>query len=426
MQLRSLTAELAAAPDVDTLLRVAAQAVSDLFPAGLAVAAAYEANEPGAGEWHVQTAGSQAVAPPRLAAALAALPPPGEALVSPDPAPLRCRAGQGRPAANGAAGSRLRPGAHPAALAAEPAGPDGLSLARAGVPAGDLLETVLDAGGVAAGLLGVVRPGSADVVGERWREFSAIAGQIELALLLLQRTAELRALERHQREHHEFVSLASHDLRTPLAAIRGYAQLLLRQGVAQENTMHRAGLETIVQQADRLAALTEWLLDVARIQTNRMALRRSTVDLGEAVRQAILGLQDRPGAAAIRLETPDAGAPLKADAARLIQIAREFLQFALERSAAGDPVAVRIAADGAGARLEVDDSGPALDRDERRRLFDQLVADGGAGASRSLGRVGLFIACGAAEAHGGRAWVESPPPGAERGARLCVWLPAAA
>jgi signal transduction histidine kinase len=74
-------------------------------------------------------------------------------------------------------------------------------------------------------------------------------------------------------------------------------------------------------------------------------------------------------------------------------------------------------------RLCVEDAGPALDEHASRGLFSQLVEVGPEGTSPALGQVDLYIVRGVAEAHGGRAWAETPVPDTDRGLRLNVWLP---
>jgi signal transduction histidine kinase len=252
-----------------------------------------------------------------------------------------------------------------------------------------------------------------------------LASQVGLALRALDCARRLAQAEEEQRAQHLFLSIAAHDLRTPLAAIRGYAQLLLRRPGPGETPQQRSGLQTIVQQTDRLASLTETVLDVARIQTRRLALRRVAADLGQVVRQVAGGVTGQPGAQQpVRLMLPETGPSLSGDLARLTQITRALLEFGVGRSGEEQPVEVRLVADGGGALLIVDDSGPSLSDEERKSLFHRLVVGGEDGQSPALGQLSLYIARGAAEAHGGRVWAESPVPQRERGARLCAWLPA--
>ena len=169
-----------------------------------------------------------------------------------------------------------------------------------------------------------------------------------LALRSAHAEALVAALEEEQEEQQQFLSIAAHDLRTPLAAIRGYAQLLQRQAGPEAPAGQRNGLQTIVQQTDRLADLTEVVLDVARIQTRRLALQRVTADLGQVVREAARGLQGAPGGRPWCCASPEALPRVQGDLARLSQIARALLEFALARTPEGTEVMVEVRP-GAGA-----------------------------------------------------------------------------
>ncbi|MGH2369322.1 MAG: sensor histidine kinase [Chloroflexota bacterium] len=411
MHLKELTNQLAAAGGFDDTLAVAANAAAALVTGGRAVAAAYD---PASAGWCVQAAGG----PPAEVAALAAR---LRAILPSPPAQQESR----RP-------GRTEEG---------PSNFSSLPKVADVVPGANVttVDAALELDGRAVGVVGVVLPhrrspgwpnGAAARPAAQMaaveRDLEIIAAHTELALLAVGRATRLAECDRRQREHHEFLSIASHDLRTPLASIRGYTQLLLRQRDVSYTAVQRTSLETIIQQTDRLAGLTDVLLDVARIQTRRMALRLAMVDVGQVVRQAASGVQSQPGGPAISLLGPTSGPLLRADAQRLLQIAQALLDFATQRTAAGQLVEVRLTADAGGVRLAVDDPGPVLDPGERSRLFEQLTTAAGEGGSYAPGPVALYIARGAAEAHGGWVWAESPIPDRDSGARLSVWLPAAA
>src|SRR6058998_1089915 len=141
---------------------------------------------------------------------------------------------------------------------------------------------------------------------------------------------EDRRLEQRYRELCDFVSLVAHDLRTPLTAIRGYAQLLRRQTGAETQTALRSGLDTIMLQSDRLAEYTEWLLEIARLETGRVALLRTRVDFESVVREEVAAL----GAPAT-FSSGRNGAPIVVDAdmRRLRQMVRAMAAFAAGRAA---------------------------------------------------------------------------------------------
>ena len=231
--------------------------------------------------------------------------------------------------------------------------------------------------------------------------------------------------EQRYRELCDFVSIVAHDLRTPLTSIRGYAQLLQRQARGDAQEPLRAGLGMIVHQADRLADQTEWLLEVARIETGRVALVRTRVDLAQVAHEAALAL-DPP----ITFSPRGDGtlALVDADVKRLRKVVHSILEFAAGRAALSPDSAApaaHVEVDDVFVRLTVADQGEPLADQERARIFERLVLTSQDGRHRSLAHVGLVIAAGIAAAHGGRLEVESPVPGSDRGARLSLFLPQA-
>lgn len=255
----------------------------------------------------------------------------------------------------------------------------------------------------------------------------AVAAQVEIGLAAVACAQELASLTEHQREHDEFVSIISHDLRTPLTAVRGYAQLLLRRSSNGDSTLAEAepSLRTILQQADRVASLTDILLDISRIRSNRLALRRTSVDLGQVARDAAERAKRDWDTASISVEAPPVGPVVSADVGRLVQIVRSMLEFAAERSMKEGEITIHISTqprdERAGAQVYIHDEGDVLAKEETEALFKELTRQG---PHRALGHLTLYIAKGVAEAHGGMVWAESPPPGSEVGARLAMWLPA--
>lgn len=439
----ALGRRLAGINDIDELLAVVAEACASLAPEGIAVAAV---QQPLDGSWHVGATGPS----PEIATAWAQR--------------LRRRI-EKRPATP-AIGAHWQQSSwvdeedwevDPSSVTVEDAGP-------ADIAAVSVLEAEVDGGEAGSGLLALIRtqsgtnssgglsvtatPLPADGGRQPAASLLADGGRVldgkpatdlqrEVATIAALAGATLRAthvalrLSRQEREQHEqqrYLSLVAHDLRTPLAAIRGYAQLLLRQRNVTLNPLQHSGLQTIIQQSDRLAAQTEKMLDIARIQTRRMALRCATADVGQIVRQAVGTLQGRPGAPAIEVTAPETGPLIQADITRLTQIVQGLLEFAIARTDIGhiqarQPIAFRVAADADGVSLAVEEDGAPLTAGERDNLFRQLVAETPEGTSPSLAHIGLYIVRGAAEAHGGHAWAESPISEAETGLRLIVRLP---
>jgi signal transduction histidine kinase len=276
-------------------------------------------------------------------------------------------------------------------------------------------------------------------------------GQPDTEALRRELAAAREDLARCREEQHEldeFISLLAHDLRTPLTSIRGYAQLLQRHRAGPAGTSGAAGaaragvagatggadpvasgLQIIVDQSDRLSAMTNLLLDVSRIRLSRVAVIPARVDLAAALRLALASWPAQR--VAPRLELAEPALHVTADAKRVPQLVGTLLDYFAHRTADDVPVACRVArdrggdGDGARAALVVEDEGDPLAPHELERLFDRLLEDPSMTAERRLARAELYILRGVAQAHGGGVSADSPVPGTGRGVRLTLHLPLA-
>jgi signal transduction histidine kinase len=219
-----------------------------------------------------------------------------------------------------------------------------------------------------------------------------------------------------RRELDEFISLLAHDLRTPLTSIRGYAQLLLRQrrNAAPDDSL-AGGLRTIMEQADRLAGLTDVLLDVSRVRLGRVALRRSEVDLAAVVRLAIAAQR-----AEVELDAPESGPTLNADAQRIQQAISAVLRYLRPRDGR---IVARLSAPSACATLTIQSDAAPLTSEQRDQLFLRLVEQASTASGWQLAHPDLYVAHGVTQAHGGTLDVESPLDGTNHGIRFTLTLP---
>jgi PAS domain S-box-containing protein len=215
----------------------------------------------------------------------------------------------------------------------------------------------------------------------------------------------------------EFLSIASHELKTPLTAL----QLQLRgvfERVAPVDDAVARQVEKAMRAGERLGDLIETLLDVSRIATGKLTLSVESFDLVEAVREVV----ERLSAAAanaecevkVRAEAPVEG---KWDRLRVEQVVTNLLANAL-KYAPGAPVEISVESDGAAAILRVRDHGDGLPEGDVDRLFDRFER-GSAPSYGGLG-LGLYIASQVSEAHGGTISAETPPGS---GACFVVRLP---
>jgi signal transduction histidine kinase len=236
------------------------------------------------------------------------------------------------------------------------------------------------------------------------------AGATISVLVVLRLVGILRALERSRaqlieadRLKDEFVALISHDLRTPLTSIMGYVELALDDdGEPALDAERRSYLEVVSRSSYRLLRLVDDLLFVARLQSGRLDLTPTLLDLGEIARQAASEAQRQAAAKGIELVFDTEGSvEIDADRGRMFQLLDNLVSNALKFTPQGGRVEVHVERNGA-AVLEVRDTGVGLSPDEAARVFERFFRADNAVEGQVPGTgLGLFIAQAIAEAHGG-------------------------
>jgi len=270
----------------------------------------------------------------------------------------------------------------------------------------------------------------------RWRLRLLAEQNRRLQKTVEERTAELQEknvtltevnhkLNMYNSEKNEFLGIAAHDLKNPLGAIRGYAEMLEEDAeeISKDEVVDFAG--RIKKSANLMFDLVSNLLDVNRIEQGQMSLDLKPCDLWDTVRQAVEGYQQRAHAKQIRLLFDDqTTAPLvMADAAQLVQIMDNLVSNAVKYSPSAKSVYVRVHQTGSSVRAEVKDEGPGISAEDQKRLFGKfarLSARPTAG-EHSTG-LGLAIVKRLVEAMNGKVWCESEPG---QGAAFIVELPVA-
>jgi signal transduction histidine kinase len=226
--------------------------------------------------------------------------------------------------------------------------------------------------------------------------------------LVSDQNRELRELDRLK---DEFVSLVSHDLRTPLTSILGYVDLILDEPSVSEE--HRQYLAIVARNTERLHRLVDDLLFAARLQSGRLELSLGQVDLVEVARHTVETLRPRAEAAGIELgleeePDPDAAFSVLGEASRLAQLLDNLVSNAVKFTPSGGRVTVRVARREDRALVEVSDSGIGIPRGERDRLFERFFRASTVSERQIEGTgLGLYITKAIVEAHNGRITVES-------------------
>lgn len=205
-----------------------------------------------------------------------------------------------------------------------------------------------------------------------------------------------------------FISVISHELKTPLALITGYAETLDRDDVRWDDRTVRESLAIIREESARLNRLIEDLLDAARIEAGALKLKMSYVRVDDLARSVVETLRPLERDHLIALDFPEELPAVFADPERLRQVLRNLLSNAIKYSPAGSLVRVGGYVQGDDVVLYVADEGEGIPADEQRRLFQRFVR-GSASRGTSGAGLGLYLSKAIVEAHGGRMWLESEP-----------------
>ena len=231
-----------------------------------------------------------------------------------------------------------------------------------------------------------------------------------------------RALRDSDRRKDEFLATLAHELRNPLAPLRSGLEVLRLAGDRREHA--EPAQRMMERQLAQLVRLVDDLMDASRISRGKVTLRRQPVELAAVLRQAVESVRpliDR-GSQRLALALPDAAIVLEADASRLAQVFANLLGNAAKFTPAGGRIALSAVLEDGSAVVRVADDGIGIELDMQPRVFELFVqADTSLERSRGGLGIGLSLARGLVELHGGSIEVRSDGPG--RGSEFTVRLP---
>ena len=205
----------------------------------------------------------------------------------------------------------------------------------------------------------------------------------------------------------QVLKIVSHDLRNPLHTVSMCASLLLDLPMPPEKQADH--LQRIKRAGERMNRLVQDLLDIAKLEAGRVAISVRPVDVAPLVREAYEMLAPLAAEKGLRLETEvaDGLQPIVADEGRVLQVLSNLVGNAVKFTPAGGLITIRAEDAPGGVRFSVADTGVGMTPDQLSKLFGQFWQANPADR-RGIG-LGLSIAKGIVEAHGGRIWVESTP-----------------
>ena len=242
---------------------------------------------------------------------------------------------------------------------------------------------------------------------------------------ILEREQAARAeAERANRLKDEFLASLSHELRNPLNAIAGYAEVLLRAPEAKRIPFVREVAEAISRNVAAQAQIVNELLDLSRLQTGKLVIERRPINLGPIVGDAVASVRAQAEGKGIKLISDYPADPItvNADPVRVQQIIWNLVNNAVKFTPRDGRVLVRLSREADRAKLEVEDTGQGIDSEFLPHVFEAFRQANGrtVRAHGGLG-IGLALVKQLVDLHDGQIQVHSD--GAGRGALFTVWLP---
>ena len=219
---------------------------------------------------------------------------------------------------------------------------------------------------------------------------------------------DITAERRLARARRDLIANVSHELKTPLTAVKGFMELLENEGIGQERRQEFLGLMS--QEVGRLERLIAEQLELARLDAGALSLEREPVDLGALAVEVAASrrlLSEREGVE-LAVSVPGAEVVVDADGARVEQILLILLDNAVRHTPAGGKITVGVGVDGGHGTVSVRDTGSGISHDSQQFVFDRFYQADPSREGRGLG-LGLAIARGLADAHGGSIEVRSTP-----------------
>ena len=218
-----------------------------------------------------------------------------------------------------------------------------------------------------------------------------------------------------------FISVISHELKTPVALIKGYANTLRREDADWDEGTTRESLAIIEEESDRLDRLINNLLEASRIQAGTLKLELSDVSIPRLAAKVVERLKVQADKHTLDLDFPSGFPPLLADEERLQQVFSNLVSNAIKYSPDGGTIRVGGRAYPDRVELYVSDQGIGIPRDKQSRLFEAFYrVDSGLGRRTQGMGLGLFLCKAIVEGHGGRIWVDTS---GEKGTTFRFTLP---
>lgn len=270
--------------------------------------------------------------------------------------------------------------------------------------------------------------GAAAIAQGHYDQRVTVTGPAEVVELANDFNQMAERVQSAQQRERDFVANVSHELKTPLTSIQGFAQAIRDGAITDETTTQNAG-QVIFDEAERLRRLVTGLLDSSRLEAGEASLRRDSVGLNDIARATLPKFELRAEAGGVALRGQYSELPaILADGDRISQVLVNLIDNALKHTPRGGQVLVETAArrdprgQRAGVEIVVSDTGRGIPAADLPRLFERFYQVDKARAQTQPGSVGLGLSIvkQIVDAHSGRITIQSAP---DIGTRVAVWLP---
>jgi signal transduction histidine kinase len=245
------------------------------------------------------------------------------------------------------------------------------------------------------------------------------AGQLINIIASVRDVSRFREAEEMQST---FVSVISHELKTPVALIKGYVGTLRREDVRWDSKVVQDSLEVIEEEADHLSELIENLLDASRLEAGALAINASDLSLPRLTERIVERFRTQTDKHKIMVDFPEDFPIILADEQRIGQVLLNLLSNAVKYSPKGGEIRIQGQVRPEHVVVCVQDQGPGIPPGDIPHIFDRFYRAGETARTTKGAGLGLYLTRAILEAHGGSIWVD---PQYKEGAGICFSLPRA-
>jgi signal transduction histidine kinase len=249
--------------------------------------------------------------------------------------------------------------------------------------------------------------------------YAPLLGPDETLINIIATVRDITRFRQAEELKSTFISIVSHELKTPVALIKGYVSTLRREDASWDPEIIADSLQVIEEEADRLTSLIENLLDASRLQAGGIILKRTDVNLPEMARRLATRFQTQSDQHKITVDFTDPFPVVLANEERIEQVLSNLISNALKYAPSGD---IRV-----GGRVHPDyvilcvsDQGPGIAPGDIPYIFDRFYRSPETARQTKGAGLGLYLARAIIEAHGGRIWIDTNQ---NKGAQICFSLP---